>query len=129
LIVAWSSALVLSRSREPRVVGTGAEEFRRIARGSLALFGSVAVISFLFELQVARGYLAVAFPLGLTGVLLTRWLWRQWLAKAGSNGRFIFTVLVVGSHKAAAHSRSGDCMAHYWDSFERPRGLLRSGLT
>ena len=102
LILAWFSALILFRSREPRVVGTGVEEFRRVARASTALFGTVAIVSFLFKLEVARGYLAVALPLGLVSLLLTRWLWRRWLAKQRSEGRFISTVLVVGSHSAAA---------------------------
>ena len=93
---------ILFRSREPRVVGTGVEEFRRVARASTALFGTVAIISFLFKLEVARGYLAVALPLGLMGLLLTRWLWRRWLVKQRSEGRFVSTVVVVGSHSAAA---------------------------
>jgi exopolysaccharide biosynthesis polyprenyl glycosylphosphotransferase len=103
LILAWFSVLVLFRSREPKVVvSTGVEEFRRVARASIALFGSVAIISFLLKLEVARGYLAVALLLGLASLLFTRWLWRRWLAKERSEGRFISTVLVVGSHKAAA---------------------------
>jgi exopolysaccharide biosynthesis polyprenyl glycosylphosphotransferase len=102
LIFAWFSALVIYRSREPRVVGNGVEEFRRVARASIALFGSVAIVSFLLKLEVARGYLAVALPLGLISLLLTRWLWRRWLRKERSKGRFISAVLVVGSHKAAA---------------------------
>jgi exopolysaccharide biosynthesis polyprenyl glycosylphosphotransferase len=102
LILAWFSALILFRSREPRVVGTGVEEFRRVARASTALFGTVAIVSFLFKLEVARGYLAVALPLGLVSLLLTRWLGRRWLAKERSEGRSISTVLVVGSHSAAA---------------------------
>ena len=101
LILAWFSALFLFRSREPRVIGTGAEEFRRVARASTALFGSVAIVSFLLKLEVARGYLAVALPLGLATLLLTRLFWRRWLAKKRSEGRFITTVLVVGSHNAA----------------------------
>ena len=113
LILAWFSALILFRSREPRVVGTGVEEFRRVARASTALFGTVAIVSFLFKLEVARGYLAVALPLGLLSLLLTRWLWRRWLVKQRSEGRFVSTVVVVGSHSAAA------AMAQ---EFERVRG-------
>ncbi len=102
LILAWFSALILFRSREPRVVGTGVEEFRRVARASTALFGTVAIISFLFKLEVARGYLALALPLGMVSLLLSRWLWRRWLAKERSEGRNISPVLVVGSHNTAA---------------------------
>jgi len=113
LIFAWVSALIVFRSRELRVVGTGVEEFRRVARASTALFGTVAIVSFLLKLEVARGYLAVALPLGLMGLLLTRWLWRRWLVKQRSEGRFVSTVVVVGSHSAAA------TMA---EEFERARG-------
>jgi exopolysaccharide biosynthesis polyprenyl glycosylphosphotransferase len=102
LILVWSSALILFRSRETRVVGTGVEEFRRVARASMTLFGTVAIISFLFKLEVARGYLAVALPLGAVSLLLTRWLWRKWLANQRAEGRCISTVLVVGSHHAAS---------------------------
>jgi exopolysaccharide biosynthesis polyprenyl glycosylphosphotransferase len=102
LILAWFSALILFRGHEPRVLGTGAEEYRRVARASAALFGTVAVASYLLKLEVARGYLAVALPLGLMSLLLTRRLWRRWLIKQRSEGRFVSTVVVVGSHSAAA---------------------------
>jgi exopolysaccharide biosynthesis polyprenyl glycosylphosphotransferase len=102
LILGWFSALVLFRSREPRAVGTGVEEFRRVARACTALFGTVAIVSFLLKLEVARGYLAVALPLGLLSLLLTRWLWRRWLEKQRAQGSHISTVVVVGSHNAAA---------------------------
>ncbi len=82
LMAAWFAALLLFRSREPRAVGTGVEEYRRVARASTALFGTIAIISSLLKLEVARGYLAVALPLGLSSLLLGRWLWRKWLGKA-----------------------------------------------
>jgi exopolysaccharide biosynthesis polyprenyl glycosylphosphotransferase len=103
LVVAWFAALSVFRSREPRAVGNGVEEYRRVARSSTALFGVIAIVGFLLKLDVARGYLAVALPLGLASLLLGRWLWRRWLAKQRAEGRFTSTVLVVGSHRAAAH--------------------------
>jgi exopolysaccharide biosynthesis polyprenyl glycosylphosphotransferase len=102
LVLAWIGALILFRGREPRVLGTGVEEYRRVARASASLFGTVAVVSYLLKLEVARGYLAVALPLGLMSLLLTRRLWRRWLIKQRSEGRFVSTVVVVGSHSAAA---------------------------
>jgi exopolysaccharide biosynthesis polyprenyl glycosylphosphotransferase len=103
LVVAWFAALSVFRSREARAVGNGVEEYRRVARSSTALFGAIAIVGFLLKLDVARGYLAVALPLGLASLLLGRWLWRRWLAKQRAEGRFTSTVLVVGSHRAAAH--------------------------
>lgn len=101
LIAAWLGALVLFHTRDPRVVGTGAEEYRRIAHASLSLFGTVAIVAFLLGLDLARGYLAVALPLGLLTLTLTRWLWRKWLVRRRVGGQFTSTVLVVGSHRAA----------------------------
>ncbi len=113
LILAWLSTLILFRSREPRVLGTGVEEYRRVVRASASLFGAVALVSYLLKLEVARGYLAVALPVGLLSLLLTRRLWRNWLLKQRSEGRLVSTVVVVGSHSAAT------AMAK---EFERRRG-------
>jgi exopolysaccharide biosynthesis polyprenyl glycosylphosphotransferase len=103
LVVAWLTGLAVFRSREARALGNGVEEYRRVARASTALFGAIAIVGFLLKLDVARGYLAVALPLGLASLLLGRWLWRRWLAKQRAEGHFTSTVLVVGSHRAAAH--------------------------
>lgn len=102
-VVAWLAALSVFRCWESRAVGNGVEEYRRVARASTALFGAIAIGSFLLKLDVARGYLAVALPLGLATLLLGRWSWRRWLARQRAQGRFVSTVLVVGSHRAAAH--------------------------
>jgi exopolysaccharide biosynthesis polyprenyl glycosylphosphotransferase len=102
LVMAWFTALALLRSREPRAVGTGFDEYRRVISASTALFGAIAVVSYLLKLEVARGYLAVALPLGLSSLLMGRWLWRKWLTRERCEGRLTSTVLVVGSHRAAA---------------------------
>ncbi len=101
LMLAWFCALTLFRTREKRVVGTGAEEYRRVAQASFVLFGTIAIVAFLCKLTLARGYLAVALPLGLVTLLLTRWLWRRWLVRRRAEGHFTSTVVVVGSHRAA----------------------------
>jgi exopolysaccharide biosynthesis polyprenyl glycosylphosphotransferase len=53
------------------------------------------------EIELARGYLAVALPLGLLLLMLSRRLWRRWLLLQRTRGRLISTVLVVGSHSTA----------------------------
>lgn len=97
----WVAVLTLFHSRDARVVGTGPEEYRRVAHASLALFGTVAIVAFLARQDLARGYVAVALPVGLVTLLTGRWLWRQWLVRRRSDGRFASTVLVVGSHRSA----------------------------
>lgn len=101
LITSWSLALHVFRSRGARNVGTGPEEYARVANGSLATFGTVAILCFLLQVNLARSYLAIALCVGLASLMVTRWLWRRWLVRRRLEGRFSSTVLVVGSHQAA----------------------------
>lgn len=101
LVVLWALTLSLFHSREARVVGSGTEEFRRVVRGSFALFGTIAILAYLLKLDLARGYLAVALPVGLFLLLLQRKLWRNWLHRQRIRRRYLSDVLVVGSHRAA----------------------------
>ena len=102
VIAAWLSAIALFRGHDEGVLASGAEECRRIAHASFAVFGTVAIVSYLLKLELARGYLAVALPLGLVTLVVTRRLWRRWLQSQRMRGRFSSSVLVVGSHGAAA---------------------------
>jgi hypothetical protein len=52
LIVAWIAVLSLFRSREPRAVGNGIEEYRRVASASTTLFGAIAIVAFLLNLRL-----------------------------------------------------------------------------
>ncbi len=64
-------ALSATRSRLIRNIGTGTVEYQRVVNATLITFGTLAVVAFLLQLEIARGYLAVALPLGLT-LLLAR---------------------------------------------------------
>jgi exopolysaccharide biosynthesis polyprenyl glycosylphosphotransferase len=59
----------------------------------------VAIASYVFRLEVARGYVAIALPAGLIGLLLSRWLWRQWLTLRRAQGEMSGSVLVVGDRE------------------------------
>ena len=48
------------------------------------------------NVDLARGYVAVAFPVGTAALLLSRKLWRSWLSSHRSQGRLSGSVLVVG---------------------------------
>ena len=60
----WLGALAIYRTRSPRLLGNGVEETRRVLTATLSVFGVLAVFSMLFRLDIARGYLAIALPLG-----------------------------------------------------------------
>ncbi|MCP9273798.1 sugar transferase [Mycolicibacterium arenosum] len=96
----WVALLAAYRTRSPRIVGAGVEEYRRVMSASLATIGVVAVLLMIFRPEYARGYLAVAFPLGLALLLLSRQLSRQLLVRARRRGRCVVSVLAVGDVRA-----------------------------
>jgi exopolysaccharide biosynthesis polyprenyl glycosylphosphotransferase len=97
LVLAWMLVLAVGGTRDSRILGTDSTEYRRIVNTTLALFGSIAVIAAMTQTDIGRGYLVTAFPLGLTLLLLSRWLWRRWLHARRRRGELSFRVLLIGN--------------------------------
>jgi exopolysaccharide biosynthesis polyprenyl glycosylphosphotransferase len=97
LIVSWSTILALFGTRDSRVIGTGNNEYKRLVDATVRLFGIVAIIAFLFQLDLARGYIVMALPIGSLALLASRWMWRQWLSAQRGRGLYSSRVLLVGS--------------------------------
>jgi len=97
LIVAWSLVLGAYKTRDYRVVGSGSQEYKLVVNASVRLFGLVAIAAFLLKLELARGYVLLAFPAGIGVLLLTRWLWRQWLSVQRARGRYTSRLILVGT--------------------------------
>lgn len=102
LIVAaiWLTLLAAYRTRSPRIIGAGVEEYRRVFSATLATVGVIAVGLMIFRPEYARGYLAVALPLGLFALLLGRSLCRRVLARQRRRGKALISVLAVGDPRA-----------------------------
>ncbi|MGI8393085.1 sugar transferase [Leucobacter sp. W1038] len=117
LIVVWSMALGLYDTRDHRVIGAGADEYKRIFQASLRLFGSIAILAFLFRIDVARGYLLIALPIGVCALWASRWLWRQWLSAQREVGSYSARVLLVGRSTSVlrvARDLARNPYAGYW---------------
>ena len=98
--VIWLALLAAYRTRSPRIVGAGVEEYRRVVSATLACIGVVAVLLMIFRPEYARGYLAVAFPLGLAFLLIGRNIARYSLVRQRRRGRCVVSVLAVGDARA-----------------------------
>lgn len=98
--VIWLALLAAYRTRSPRIVGAGVEEYRRVVSATLACIGVVAVLLMIFRPEYARGYLAVAFPLGLAFLVIGRNLARYSLVRQRRRGRCVISVLAVGDARA-----------------------------
>jgi len=101
IALGWMAALTINGARSTRVIGSGVEEYRRVWWATISTFGTVAIISMLFKLELARGYLMVALPLGVLGLLVSRWVARRIVVRLRKqHGRCVTRLLVVGSPQA-----------------------------
>lgn len=103
IVVSWMLLLSIFGTRGYRVVGTGSEEYKLIANASIRLFGLLAIVAFLLHIDFARGYVLLAFPLGMVLLMFSRWLWRQWLNAQRLSGRFSSIVVLAGSLNSVQH--------------------------
>ncbi len=100
LAEAWVLALGLVGSRGPRLLGSGREEYLRVVRATVALFGLTAIICYLVKFDLARSYVAVTLPIGIALVVGGRWLLANRLHRERARGEFQRRTLVVGARDA-----------------------------
>lgn len=103
LVAAWWLILEFWGSRDPRILGSGSEEYKRVMAGSAWLFGFVAIFSYALHIETARGFVGLAFPAGASGLLVARWLVRQHLSIERKRGQSTSRVLIIGGPHSAAH--------------------------
>ncbi|WP_319454912.1 MULTISPECIES: sugar transferase [unclassified Mycobacterium] len=103
LAAVWVLALAAFHTRCARYIGTGIEEYRRLIAASFWTFWVIAAAELIVKLQISRMYLAVALPAGLVGLVVSRWMWRRYVAQRHAEGRYQTAVLVVGELDAVLH--------------------------
>lgn len=113
LVIAWWLMLGAWNTRQSRILGSGADEYKRVAAASLWLFGLVAIFSYVLRIDTARGYVGIALPAGLFGLILARWLLRQHLSVDRQGGDSMSRLLVLGGPSAVAHLASTLVRAKY----------------
>lgn len=96
IVLLWMAMLSVFRTRHPRIVGVGSDEYRRLLTASLLAGAAVAIVSYALQLDLARGYVAIAFPLGLVLLALGRKAVRTVLARQRARGQGLQDVLLVG---------------------------------
>ncbi|WP_293320304.1 sugar transferase [Mycobacterium sp.] len=95
-VMLWLSSLAIFETRSARVIGAGIDEYRRIGSASFWTFGIIAMVTLLVRVELARGYLAVALPVGTTGLLASRSIWRRHVRRRREHGDYQTTVLAIG---------------------------------
>jgi len=92
----WLCAVALNRAYEPRMIGIGSEEFRRIVQCGVGLTAALAVGSYLSKTDVARGYVVLALPLVTLLTLVFRYALRRSLHRRRAEGACMRRVVAVG---------------------------------
>ncbi|MFF2271626.1 sugar transferase [Agromyces sp. NPDC058136] len=96
-VAVWAAFITAAHTRDDRVLGVGASEYRRVANSTALAFGLLAFVFVTVRVEVARPFVLVALPIGLFGLLLDRWLWRKWLLRQRKHGDYLSRAIVVGA--------------------------------
>lgn len=101
--ILWIVVIASQRGYENRFLGTGTDEYRRLADATLILFAVAAALSFTVKGDLSRGFLAVFLPEAFLFTLLGRWKLRSWLFRRRLAGEGLQRVLVVGRADSVSH--------------------------
>jgi exopolysaccharide biosynthesis polyprenyl glycosylphosphotransferase len=102
LPVALIILLAINRAYEARHLFVGTDEYARVFRAGMGLTAALAIVSFAFDLRLARGYVIIALPLATAADLGARYLLRQLLHRSWARGERLNRVILVGHGRAVA---------------------------
>lgn len=103
ILFAWIMALEVHRTRDDRVLGIGLDEYRRVVDATRRVFGGVAILVVVSNVDVLGGYFSPALPAGAMLLLFSRWQWRKWLNMQRHFGHYLSKVIVVGERPDVEH--------------------------
>ena len=100
--LAWIAGLGINRAYESRHLFVGTDEYARVVRSGIGLIAALAILSFTFDLRLARGYVIIAVPLAIVVGVGARYLYRQVLHRSWARGERLHRVILVGHARAVA---------------------------
>ena len=92
----WLLMLGGHRAYEPRFLGSGVEEYRRVFMSCFRIGAIVAIASYTFKLEIARGFIGVALPVGTAMLLISRYTIRKYVHRGRDHGRFTHRLVIAG---------------------------------
>jgi exopolysaccharide biosynthesis polyprenyl glycosylphosphotransferase len=97
LTTLWAVALFVQRLRDDDMFIGAANVYRGVWRATFVTVAAIAVYACLVQSEISRGYMFGAIPLGLVGLLLSRWAWRRWVMRQRAHGRYRLRTVLVGT--------------------------------
>jgi exopolysaccharide biosynthesis polyprenyl glycosylphosphotransferase len=99
----WIGALWLAGGYDPRFIGTGSDEFRKVLNAGIGITAAMALFSYAVNLQLSRGYVVIALPSATLFDLIARYVIRKRLHKLRTSGQSMLSVVAVGHELAVAN--------------------------
>jgi len=96
----WIIVLWFNGSRDTNILGFGADEYKRLINATLFSFTFIAFVSYIFKLEISRGFVLLIFPTGLMSLFISRRILRKRLLKSRNEGRYVSRVLLLHSGEA-----------------------------
>lgn len=94
--VVWVALLFVFRTRESRLLGVGAGEYKQVANATALTFGLLAVAFVAADVNGIRTAFLSSLLIGGPALLTGRWLWRKWLTGQRRFGHYLSRVIVAG---------------------------------
>jgi exopolysaccharide biosynthesis polyprenyl glycosylphosphotransferase len=98
----WVACVAILGGYDPRFIGLGSEEFRRIINAAITLSAGIATLSYAFHLDFARGYVLIALPTLCFTDVVARYAMRKRLHRRRGRGMCMRRVTAVGHAGAVA---------------------------
>ena len=98
----WMGSLALAGGYDPRFIGVGSDEFKRVIRAAVMLTAMIAIASYAVKFDTARGYLVIALPCLTIIDLVARYQLRRRLHRLRGRGACMRKLVAVGDAPAVA---------------------------
>lgn len=92
----WCVAVRLCGGYDPKFIGAGSDEFRRMLNAGVCLTAAVAMASYVTRFDLARSYVAIALPTATVVNLYARYRLRKRLHRRRATGYAMQRVVAVG---------------------------------
>jgi exopolysaccharide biosynthesis polyprenyl glycosylphosphotransferase len=98
----WVTSVALAQGYDIRLIGIGADEFRRVGNAGLGLGLVIGIASYLAKAEISRGYMFVALPSVVFLDLAARFWLRKRLHRMRMTGRGMWRAIAVGHPRDVA---------------------------
>ena len=99
----WLGSVTVAGGYDPRFIGTGSDEFRKILNAAVSLTAGVAILSYAAKFDLARGYVVMALPCTAAFDVTARYALRKRLHRRWRQGQRMRRTVAVGHAAPVEH--------------------------